>query len=352
MMENKHIFNNKITRAVFITLLMSSAFALLIFQIDFFLLLFAAVFFGVILNYSASWINRKIKLPYGASLALVLVLLIVIASTMVLLIGPSISDQITKVVEVIPKSIENVKHSLMETEIGRKLLKELPESPEALLAGSGKNKLYYQVMGSFATSIGVMTNAFVIFVLGIFLAASPSLYRDGFVSLFSKSFQPRLNEVMDKAHETLSLWMFAKLISMTVVAILTVIGLIVLGIPMPFALALIAALFTFIPNIGPFIGLIPAVLIAFLEGADKALYVVFLYLGIQVIETYLITPFVEKRIVSLPPALTLLWLILFGMLTGIFGIMLAAPLLAVIIVVVKELYVKDYLNNNNIQVDK
>lgn len=270
---------------------------------------------------------------------------------MVLLIGPSISDQITKVVEIIPKSIDNVKHSLMETEIGRKLLKELPESPEELLKGSNNTKIYYQVMGSFATTIGILTNAFVIFIIGIFLASSPGMYRNGFISLFSKSFQPRLGEVMDKAHETLSLWLFAKLISMTVVAILTVTGLLILGVPMPFALALIAALFTFIPSIGPFIGLVPAVLIGFLESPQQALYIIILYLGIQMIETYLITPIVEKRIVSLPPALTLLWLILFGILTGIFGIMLATPLLTVIMVVVNELYVKDYLSNT-IQIDK
>lgn len=350
-MGEKHIFNNKITRAVFITLLITSAFALLIFQINFFLILFAAIFFSVILNYSATWINQKIKLPYGLSLVLVLAIMAGIATLMVLLIGPSISDQISKVVEVIPKSIENVKNSLMETEIGRKLLKELPESPEELLKGTNNKKIYYQVMGSFATSIGILTNAFVIFIIGIFLAASPSLYRNGFVSLFSKSFQPRLNEVMDKAHGTLSLWLFAKLISMTVVAILTVTGLLILGVSMPFALALIAALFTFIPSIGPFIGLIPAVLIGFLDSPEQALYVIILYLGIQMIETYLITPMVEKRIVSLPPALTLLWLILFGILTGIFGIMLATPLLSVIMVVVNELYVKDYLNNT-IQIDK
>ncbi len=344
-MTTNHEFNSKIARAVFITLLMLSAFALLILQPNFFLLVFAGIFFAVLLNYSASWFHKKIKLSYGLSLLLVIVLMFSVATTLVLLIGPSVSDQISKVIEIIPQSIDNLKETLKQTDIGRKFIKEIPKNPEELLVGKGSTKIYTQVLGSFATTIEVLTNAFVVFVIGIFLAVNPSLYRKGLLKLFSSTFQPRLAEILDKVHETLSLWMIAKLISMTLVALLTAIGLIILGVPMPIALALIAALFTFIPNIGPFIGLIPAVLIALMEGTDVALYVVGLYLAIQVIETYLITPIVEKRIVSLPPALTLLWLIIFGILTGIFGLILAAPILAVIIVFVEELYVKDYLGN-------
>lgn len=340
-----HEFNNKVARAVFITLIIVSAFVLLITQTNYFLLVFAGIFLAVLLNYSASWFNKKIKLSYGLSLVLVIVIMFSVVALLILLIGPSVVDQISRVVEIIPQSLEHLKSTLMESELGRKIIAELPEHPEDLLIGNGSAKIYSQVLGSFATTVGILSNIFIIFVIGVFLAASPSLYRNGVIKLFSKTFQPRLAEVLDKAHQTLSLWMFAKLISMTAVAILTSIGLLVLGMPMAFALAIISALFVFIPTIGPFIGLVPAILIALMQGTDMALYVLILYLCIQMLEAYLITPTVEKRIVSLPPALTLLWLILFGILTGIFGMILATPLLATIIVFVDQLYVKDYLGN-------
>lgn len=346
-MTTKHDFNSKVARAVFITLLIASAFALLILQPNFFLLVFAGIFFAVLLNYSASWFHKKIKLSYGLSLLLVIVLMFSIATALILLIGPSVGDQISKVIEIFPQSIEHLKETIKQTEIGRKFVDELPQNPADLLIGNSSSKIYTQILGSFATTVGVLSNVFIIFVIGVFLAANPSLYRNGLLKLFSTTFQPRLAEVLDKAHETLSLWMFAKLISMTAVAILTTIGLLALGVPMPFALAVIAALFVFIPTIGPFIGLVPAVLIGLMQGTDMALYVLILYLSIQVVETYIITPMVEKRIVSLPPALTLLWLILFGILTGIFGMILATPLLATIIVFVDQLYVKDYLGNKD-----
>lgn len=343
-MSKKRKFNIRIAKALLITMLIFSGFALLIMQINFFLLVFAGIFFSVLLNYSASWITRKTNLKYGLSLLLVFLLFFSFVTGIVFLLGPSMSEQINNMAETLPKSISNLKSKIMETEIGRKLINEIPDKPEDII--NGDNKIYTQVMGSFATTIGIIANVFVVFITGIFIAANPTRYKKGFISLFAKSFQNRLEEVMDKAHETLSLWMFSKLISMTIVGLLTAIGLLILGIPLPFALALIATIFSFIPNIGPLLAYAPALLIALMQGTEEAIYVTILYFIIQLVESYMITPLVEKKVVSLPPALTILWLLLMGLMTGILGIMLAAPILAVAIVFVQELYVKDYLGHN------
>src|SRR5680860_596183 len=119
--------------------------------------------------------------------------------------------------------------------------------------------------------------------------------------------------------------------------------------PMPYALALMAGLFSFIPNIGPYLALAPAVLIALLQGGNMFIYVLILYFGIQIVESYLITPMIEKKIVHLPPALTLFWLVLLGILTGILGLIMATPILAALIVIIGELYVKDNLESYLLQ---
>jgi len=131
-----------------------------------------------------------------------------------------------------------------------------------------------------------------------------------------------------------------------VVGIFTAIGLEILGMPMPYALALIAALFSFIPNIGPYLALAPAILIALMQGGNMFIYVLILYFGIQIVESYLITPMIEKKMVHLPPALTLFWMVLLGVVTGILGLIMATPILAALIVIIEELYVKDYLETN------
>jgi predicted PurR-regulated permease PerM len=344
-MKENNSFNRKIIKTIFISLLMLSFFALLVFHVDFFLLVFGGILCAVVLNYTSNLIAQKFKLKYNLSFAIVLLLILVLIGGIVLMIGPSIGEQVTEMMDTIPKSIMKLKEDFAHTSLGQNIINQIPDNPGDLIKDKGK--AFTTVVGSFLSAIGAIANFFIIIVIGIFIAANPIKYRKGFIRLFPVNFRERLSEVMDKIYHTLSLWMMAKLISMSVVGILTAIGLQILGIPLPYALALIAALLCFIPNIGPYLGLIPAVLIAFLEGPEKALFVIILYTCIQLVETYMITPFVEKKMVSLLPALTILWMILIGLLTGVLGLILATPILVVLIVIIEELYVKDYLEKQD-----
>jgi predicted PurR-regulated permease PerM len=130
--------------------------------------------------------------------------------------------------------------------------------------------------------------------------------------------------------------MFAMLIVFT----LTAIVLTILGMPMAIALALIAGLLNFIPNFGPLLAMIPAVLIALTQGANKAILVAVLYILIQILESNIITPSIQKKLINIPPALTILAQLFMGILTGGWGLVLATPLVAILMVVVQETYVK------------
>lgn len=338
------LFDRRVAAAVFTALLITSGFALLVFHLNFFLLIFAGVFFAVLLNAFANWINRKTKLRYSFSLLLVVLLIAGFFTAIIMLIGPSISKQVNEMVETLPKSLQSLQEKVKQTELGRALFDEVPEKPQDLI--KNKKDVFSKVTGIFSSTIGVFADVFIILIIGIFLASDPGTYSRGFISLFPVTFRSRLGEVLDQTHRTLTLWMAAKLMSMAVVGICTAIGLQVLGIPLPYALALIAALFSFIPNIGPYLALAPALLIAFMSGPQDALYVLILYFGIQIIESYLITPLIEKKMVALPPALMLSWMVLFGIFAGILGLILATPILAATIIFIQELYVKDYLEQN------
>jgi predicted PurR-regulated permease PerM len=130
---------------------------------------------------------------------------------------------------------------------------------------------------------------------------------------------------------------------MTVVALLTVLGLWALGIPLALTLGLFAGLIKFIPNFGPILSALPPVLLALLSGPRQALWVVLLYLGIQTLESYVITPLVQQKVVSLPPVLVISAQLLAGSLFGFAGLALATPLLAVAMVLARTLYLEDVL---------
>ena len=133
---------------------------------------------------------------------------------------------------------------------------------------------------------------------------------------------------------------------MAVVGLITTIGLWLLGIPLASTLGLITGLFEFAPFIGPILAAVPAVLIAFTQSPMDALYVIILYIAIQQIEGYLITPYVQKRAVDLPPALTIFAQLLMGVLFGLFGLLLATPLVAASMVIVRMAYIEDVLGDH------
>lgn len=349
-MERSDKFNLKITKTIFIALLMLSAFALLFFHVNFFLLVFAGIFFAVLLNYASNWLVSKIPVKYGFALFLVLLFITAILVLIILLIGPSMVEQVQDMTKTLPDSLQNLRNKITQTSLGENLFEELPTDIGALL--EDKEEVMSRIVGSFSTTIGAIANFFIIIITGIFLASTPGIYTQGFVRLFPLNLRPRLKEVMLKTQHSLSLWMMAKLISMLVVGVFTAIGLEILGMPMPYALALIAGLFSFIPNIGPYLALAPAILIALMQGGNMFVYVLILYFGIQIVESYLITPMIEKKMVQLPPALTLFWMVLLGILTGILGLIMATPILVALIVIIEELYVKDYLEENNENVNR
>ena len=131
---------------------------------------------------------------------------------------------------------------------------------------------------------------------------------------------------------------------MLVVGILSWLGLLIIGVPSALALGLLAALLEFIPFIGPIVSAIPAILLAFAESPEQAIWTAMLFLAIQQFEGNVLEPMVQQRAVDLPPALLLFALVAGGLIFGIVGVILAAPFTVVVFVMVKRLYVQEALN--------
>ena len=182
-------------------------------------------------------------------------------------------------------------------------------------------------------------------VIGIFFAADPKLYRMGFLSLFPRRRRERMTEVLDELGFTLWWWLMGQLATMASVGILVGVGLTLLGVPLSGTLGLIAAILSFIPSLGPFISVIPAIMLGLTISPTMGLWVALLYLGVQTLEANVITPLIQQRAISLPPAFVLASELLMGLLLGGAGLAFATPLAAVILVLVNMLYIQDYLKD-------
>ena len=179
--------------------------------------------------------------------------------------------------------------------------------------------------------------------IGLYGAVAPRTYRNGLLLLVPGPCRERSGEVLDAAGAMLRGWLIGAFIKMTIVGVVTTAGLALLGIPLALALGLIAFLFEFIPFLGPILAAVPAVLVALTIGPMEAVHVGLLYLGVQVAESYVLTPLIDQRSVHLPPALAITTQVLLGTLLGALGVVFAIPLTALGMVLVRMLYIEDFL---------
>jgi predicted PurR-regulated permease PerM len=176
--------------------------------------------------------------------------------------------------------------------------------------------------------VGLFSAGLIVLFFGIYFAADPDTYVDIVARLSPPERRAAILEVMNETGNRLRRWLIGQGISMATIGTLTYIGLLILGVPIAFVLALFAGLAGFLPYLGPIIGAIPMVLVAGGESLDLALWVVGLYVIIQFLESYLLTPLIQARAVSLPPAVVILSQLVLGAVFGLLGLALATPLAA------------------------
>lgn len=307
------------------------------------LLVFAGLLLGVALDGTARWLEGLLPLRRGLSLLIILAVGLIVLFAGTWLAGPRIADQAARLMERVPAALENMRSSLADIELGRVALERAPSLEEFLAPRSG---LMGRITGLFSSAVGVVFGIVVVIFVGLFTAASPNTYVRGAVHIVPRSRRERVRQVIGFMGRALRWWLVGRLASMLVVGLLTVVGLLIVGLPLALILGLVAGLLSFVPLVGPVVAAIPAILVGFVQGPLQALYVVVVYTVVQTLESNLITPIIQKQAVSLPPALLIVGQLLMGVLFGWFGVLLATPLVVVAIVAGQSLYVEDVLGDD------
>lgn len=318
--------------------------AYLLQYVGFVLLLgFAGILLAIGFDGLADLVYQRTPLTRGWSLTLVFIGLVVLMGTLFGSLGPLVVDQMTELAQRLPNAINNLQSYVETYPWGRMLLRNVP-GPQEILANS--SSVLRHVMGAFSTAFGALANVLLILVLGIYIAVHPSLYTNSAVYLLPRHRRARAQEVLAALGHAMRRWFAGRLASMAMVGVLTYIGLSIVGVPLSLALGVITAILEFVPYLGPILALIPAVLVALLESPILVLYVLPLYALMQLAESYLITPLIEKRAVSIPPAYLIFVQVLGGVLAGFIGVVLAEPLAVLTAILVQMLYIEDLLGDS------
>jgi len=255
-----------------------------------------------------------------------------ILGIMLWFMGTKIQNQVSQLSETLPSTISTARAKLAETPLGQKILE--------YFSGDNSQTIFATARSFFSTSFGVLGNIYIILLLGIFFTASPSLYKDGIMVLIpeDKKFMGRY--ILNRISLALKGWLKGMMLSIVLITIMLTIGLSIAHIPVALVLALIAGLLKIIPNFGSLAAMIPGVLLALTVSTNTAIGVALLYIISQTIVSNIVTPLIQKKMINLPPALTIISQIIMGTLSGALGIIMAVPLLAIVFILVDELYVK------------
>ncbi|KRQ08226.1 permease [Bradyrhizobium manausense] len=308
------------------------------------LLIFAGVLCAAFLDASARALAPVIPLNRAWRLTLVLLLLSAIAGFGLDWGAGKLPEQTRNLIKVMDTQLDIVQAQLLS--YGVELLG--PEGgrnfSQWLFSDQGRLISHAQIVLGGASSL--LTGALVILFLGILFAFDPISHRDSLVMLMKRSYRARASAVMDEMGAVMRLWFVGQLVRIILMTLCVWIALYLIGLPGPFVLGLQAGLSNFIPYLGPILAAIPIALVAMPLGASLLIWAIVVYTIIQSVEGYVIGPLIQRQAVEIPPAWTLVAIVLLGAMFGVMGIALAMPAVAVGRVAIIRFYVEDWLEDD------
>lgn len=316
------------------------------------IVLFASVLFGIALYIPARALASRSGLSHRFSVVLCYLVALVLATGFFLFAGRRLSSQYGELGSRIPSALETVESRLEgvpllgtlagQIEQVRRGLTEDGEQEAGETDAEQRRSEEQQVRIArltFRTASGILVWAVLVF----YIAFDGGTYARAVVRLVPPPHRAVGRELASALGSALPRWLVGRLASMGVVALLTAPGLLLLGVPLAFLLATLAGLFSFVPFLGPIAAAVPAVLVTLESAPDKLVPVLLLYVGVQLVETNVITPRIQQKVASVPPLLLISSQLLMGVLAGIVGVMFATPLVLAAMVTVQVLYVRHAL---------
>jgi predicted PurR-regulated permease PerM len=312
-------------------------------------LIFAGMLLGVALNAMTNLVGRVVRLPHALRLTIVCLVLAAMLSGVVFLGGTTIAQQAAVLSDTIKSQLVNVKAFLERNgvdtsyfDLGSQAATVAPSAtpatpgaapthnlPSAGAIASSGGAIVSQTLKLLLGTVSAVGNFFIVLFLGLTFAAQPSVYRGGLLFMMPVKYRAQATIIVDRIGETLERWLIAQMLTMAAVFLVTWIGLGIIGIPSSFILGIQAGLLAFIPTVGAILAGLIVVLASLASGWVAALSALILFLGVHALESYVLTPIIQRHALDIPPATLFAFQILLGIVFGIWGLALALPLMAI-----------------------
>jgi predicted PurR-regulated permease PerM len=331
--QTEPTFLGKVLIVVLVVALVAAAWQLAIVVI----LGFGAIIVGVTLDSLAAPVAQRLRISQHLALGVTTIALFLIFVAFLAAFGARAADQFALLAAQLPGAWDVTRDWLNSWDLGRWLLTFGGEAATGAASG------IVSALPLASGLLGGLTNVALILVIGIYLAADSKTYLDGFIRLMPPSKRKRARQIINTAGEDLRKWLLAMTLDMLFLGTVTGLGLYLIGVPVAFALGILSGISVFVPYIGPVVAIVPGLLIALSVSPSLALSAAIVYVVAQQLEGNIALPLLQRWTVSMPPAVTLLAIVTFGVLFGLWGVLFATPLAVVTIRIIRMAYVEDVL---------
>lgn len=306
-----------------------------------FLLGFGAALIAVLLRALANPIRKRTPLNAAWSLAVAVIALLGLIGLTAWFVGAQVGAQFDQLSQILPKAWAATQAELGSFPAGQWVLEKLQEARAERSVASSLGVVAGRLGRLTRVGVGVVGDLALVIVAGVYFAAQPQLYRDGLLRLVPQGARGRIAEAIEECGLSLRKWLVGTGLAMLAMGALIAVGASLLGLPAPLALGLLAGLAEFVPIVGAILSAIPGLLLAGTQGSQTVIWTLVFYVAAHQFEGHVLIPLIQRRVVSVPPALTLFSVLAFGLLFGPLGVILATPLAVVVLVLVKRLYLNE-----------
>ena len=309
-------------------------------------LLFIAALLGVYLTATTDSLVRRTGLPRGGALTLAAVGSLLLLTAIGFLVLPPVVQQTQELIGALPAQAQRLEALLMRWArdypiLERSLAVEGGGFVESLVRDAtdfvrGSLVPYIRAGGALAVE------TFSVIAMAIYLSREPAVYREGLIALIPPRYRHIARATLADLSNTMRAWVWAQLLAMVVLAVLTFVGLAVLRVPYPLAFGVFTGLVAVVPFFGTVVStLLPALFVLINTGWVHGLAVALLGVAVHLVEANVVAPLIFQQRIRLPPVLTIVSVLAMATLIGVLGLVIAVPLLAAVMVVVRHVLIDE-----------
>lgn len=306
---------------------------------DLLILAFGSVLGAIVIHAIAEIYERRLRLPPKGALGLGMLSVLAVIAFLIWLFGVQFREQVNVLITQLPSILDQFAAYLSQSPVGAKIV-------DAVKAAFSGSRVAQDIGGLVQGAGELVLNCLLLIVGALFFAADPKVYERGFLLLIPKSKRAAIEDALFDVASTLRLWLRAELILCTTMGVLIGIGLWISNVPSAAALGLLAGLSEFVPYVGPTAAMLPALGLAATRGTGSIIGTLVTYAIVRLIQTNFITPYVQNRVIAIPPAITVFAIIGIGVVFGLFGLFFSAAILVVIFTLVRSLYLREILGED------